>query len=76
MPETVDSSHWSARCYNLLSEDQGRELGASATLSKEPGCHESEACGQMANNSDIIPPPLPANTDQNFNAENNSNGGG
>ena len=67
MPETLDSSHWSARCYNLLSEDPETELGLSAGRLDHPRCHESEACGLLAKNSDIDQP-LPASSNQN-NAE-------
>ena len=67
MSETLDSSHWSARCYNQLSEDPENELGLSADQLDHPRCHESEACGLLAKNSDIDQP-LPASSNQN-NAE-------
>ena len=56
-PETLNSSHWSARCTlspeeldDQMLEEQNRELGLSATRKEQPRCQAREggACGQEA----------------------------
>ena len=72
MPETPDSTNWSVRCEN---HDRSHEIGLSAAQSEKPRCHEREAYGQLANNSENLSQPLPDIIKQNSNAEYKNKGG-